>query len=65
VLGNDQDSDGDTLTISAFDALSVRGGAVAMSPNGGFTYTPAPTSTARTASPIRRPTAAADLPRQQ
>ena len=30
VLGNDSDSDGDTLTVSSFDAVSVHGGAVAM-----------------------------------
>jgi VCBS repeat-containing protein len=40
VLANDQDIDGDTLTVSAFDSLSAQGGAVSMNTNGAFTYTP-------------------------
>ena len=41
VLGNDEDPDGDALTVSSFDAASAQGGSVAMNPNGSFTYTPA------------------------
>ena len=41
VLANDQDIDGDTLTVTSFDALSAQGGTVAMNADGGFSYTPA------------------------
>src|SRR5438105_11998411 len=40
VLANDTDVDGDVLTVSSFDASSVRGGTVVVNTNGGFTYTP-------------------------
>jgi VCBS repeat-containing protein len=40
VLANDTDPDGTALSISAFDASSVRGGRVAMNADGSFTYTP-------------------------
>ena len=40
VVANDQDDDGDALLVSAFDAVSAQGGAVAVLENGGFTYTP-------------------------
>ena len=42
VLFNDSDANNDVLTVSAFDALTVGGGAVDMDPDGGFTYAPAP-----------------------
>ena len=42
VLANDSDPDGDALTVSSFAALSAHGGNVALDPDGGFTYTPAP-----------------------
>jgi hypothetical protein len=40
--GIDSDVDGDTLTVSAFDATSTQGGIVSVNPDGTFTYTPAP-----------------------
>jgi ribosomal protein L27 len=40
VLANDSDSDGDALTVAAFDTTSVQGGAVIMNADGSFTYTP-------------------------
>ncbi|MEJ2142438.1 MAG: Ig-like domain-containing protein [Gammaproteobacteria bacterium] len=43
VMSNDSDVDGDTLTITAFDATSANGGTVSYNGNsvGTFTYTPA------------------------
>ncbi|MGF1455390.1 MAG: Ig-like domain-containing protein [Alphaproteobacteria bacterium] len=41
VLANDTDDDGDTLTITAFDATSDQGGTVTDNLDGTFTYTPA------------------------
>jgi len=41
VLLNDTDADGDTLSVSAADATSVSGGAVANNNDGTFNYTPA------------------------
>ncbi|WP_020559982.1 cadherin-like domain-containing protein [Thiofilum flexile] len=40
VLSNDTDTDGDTLTVSTFDATSAQGGKVVNNGNGTFTYTP-------------------------
>jgi lysophospholipase L1-like esterase/ribosomal protein L27 len=40
VLANDTDSDGDTLTVAAFDAVSANGGSVSQNPDGTLTYTP-------------------------
>ena len=39
-LGNDLDSDGDLLTITAFDATGTAGGTVDCAPDGTCTYTP-------------------------
>jgi Ca2+-binding RTX toxin-like protein len=39
VLDNDSDADGNTLTVSAFDATSASGGSVTMAADGSFTYT--------------------------
>jgi hypothetical protein len=39
VLDNDSDADGDTLSVSAFDATSASGGSVVMAADGSFTYT--------------------------
>ncbi|MEW6429251.1 MAG: Ig-like domain-containing protein [Thermodesulfobacteriota bacterium] len=41
VLANDTDIDGDTLSVSAADAVSANGGTVVNNLNGTFTYTPA------------------------
>jgi hypothetical protein len=41
VLANDTDPDGDTLTVSGYDATSVRGGTVSCTAAGACTYTPA------------------------
>ena len=41
VLANDTDPDGDTLSVSAADATSAKGGTVVNNGNGTFTYTPA------------------------
>ncbi|MGB0632016.1 MAG: cadherin-like domain-containing protein, partial [Alphaproteobacteria bacterium] len=41
VLSNDTDADGDALSVDSFDAVSANGGAVSMSADGSFTYTPA------------------------
>jgi lysophospholipase L1-like esterase len=41
VLGNDQDSDGDTLTITSFDATSSEDGTVVVNSDGSISYTPA------------------------
>jgi len=40
VLANDTDADGDSLTVSAADAISTKGGTVVNNGNGTFTYTP-------------------------
>jgi hypothetical protein len=40
VLSNDISVEGMTLTVSAFDSVSTRGGSVSMNPSGAFTYTP-------------------------
>lgn len=40
VLSNDSDPDGETLSVSAYDAISVAGGTVTMNADGSFTYTP-------------------------
>jgi hypothetical protein len=40
VLGNDTDVDRDQLTVIAFDATSVEGGAVVAAADGSFTYDP-------------------------
>jgi subtilisin-like proprotein convertase family protein len=41
VLSNDTDVDGDTLSVSNFDATSVQGGTVSKNADGTLTYTPA------------------------
>ncbi len=41
VLANDRDPSGISHPVTAFDAVSARGGTVAMNPDGSFTYTPA------------------------
>ncbi len=41
VTSNDTDPEFDTLTVSAFDAVSVQGGTVSVNANGSFTYDPA------------------------
>lgn len=46
VLDNDVDCDmGAVLTVTAFDAVSTLGAAVAMNPDGTFTYNPVPSAT--------------------
>ncbi len=55
VLANDTDLDGDVLT--AVIATEPAHGTVVLQPDGGYTYTPAPTTTAPTPSPTRRTTA--------
>ncbi len=45
VLGNDSDPDLDPLTVSAFDAASALGGAVAVAPDGSFVYDPTVSAT--------------------
>jgi len=40
VLVNDSDPDGDTISITSFDATSVQGGSVSLNADGSFTYTP-------------------------
>ncbi len=45
VLANDSDPDGDTLTVTAVDAVSAQGAAVAIASNGTFTYNPAGAAT--------------------
>ena len=40
VLGNDKDADGDTLTITSFDANSSNGGTVTRDASGNLVYTP-------------------------
>ena len=40
VLGNDNDVEGDTLSVSSFDPASTAGGTVAYNGDGTFTYTP-------------------------
>ncbi len=40
VLDNDSDVDGDTLTVSSFDATSVEGGTVSHNGDGTFDYSP-------------------------
>ena len=40
VLANDQDSDGDALTVSAYDATSTRGGTIVLNSDNTLTYTP-------------------------
>ncbi|WP_147678517.1 Ig-like domain-containing protein, partial [Algibacter pacificus] len=42
VLTNDEDDEGDTQTVTTFDALSIEGGAVIVNNDGRYTYTPAP-----------------------
>ncbi|MDJ0976044.1 MAG: Ig-like domain-containing protein [Planctomycetota bacterium] len=42
VLVNDSDPDMDTISVAAFDALSVNGGTVSVAADGSFTYNPAP-----------------------
>jgi subtilisin-like proprotein convertase family protein len=41
VLPNDTDVDGDTLSVSNFDATSAKGGTVSLNADGTLTYTPA------------------------
>lgn len=41
VLANDTDIEGDTLTVSAFDATSMHGGTVTSNNDGTFNFTPA------------------------
>ena len=41
VLLNDTDLDGDTLSVSGFDAVSAQGGSVSSNGDGTFNYTPA------------------------
>jgi VCBS repeat-containing protein len=45
VLSNDNDVDGDPLTVSSFDVLSPNGGVIIDSGDGTLTYTPPPGST--------------------
>ena len=40
VLANDQDSDGDALSVSAFDAASTQGGTIVLNSDNTLTYTP-------------------------
>ena len=40
VLNNDVDRDGNSITVSAFDATSARGASVSVTPNGILTYDP-------------------------
>jgi len=40
VLKNDTDADGDSLTVSDYDAASTQGGTISVSSNGSFSYTP-------------------------
>jgi len=40
LLNNDSDNDGDSLTVTSFDALSVQGGAVNVAGDGSFTFVP-------------------------
>lgn len=40
VLENDSDPDDDTLTVSAFDAVSTQGATVTVSPDGSYSYDP-------------------------
>jgi hypothetical protein len=40
VLANDDDADGDAVTVESADLASVAGGTVDVAPDGGFTYTP-------------------------
>ena len=40
VLANDQDAEGDPLTVTSFDADTDRGGTVVAHADGSFTYTP-------------------------
>ncbi|MEW5937051.1 MAG: GLUG motif-containing protein [Candidatus Thermoplasmatota archaeon] len=40
VLGNDDEWEGEPLSVTAFDDPSVRGAAVSVSPDGSFTYDP-------------------------
>ena len=41
LLANDTDADGDTLSVTAFDAASAMGGTITDNGNGTLTYTPA------------------------
>ena len=41
ILGNDSDVDGDSLTVSAFDTTTAKGGGVTDNGDGTWTYTPA------------------------
>ncbi|MEM6400427.1 MAG: ExeM/NucH family extracellular endonuclease [Cyanobacteria bacterium P01_D01_bin.116] len=41
LLGNDNDPDGDTISISNIDANSAQGGTIALNADGTYTYTPA------------------------
>ena len=40
ILINDSDPDGDSITVSGYEATSVEGGTVVVNPDGSFTYTP-------------------------
>ena len=40
VLANDEDADGDELTVASFDAVSALGATVAVASDGSFTYDP-------------------------
>jgi lysophospholipase L1-like esterase len=40
VLSNDRDVDGDSITVTAFDAVSRAGGRVSVNNDGSFSYTP-------------------------
>ena len=40
VLANDQDADGDTLSVSAYDAASTKGGSLVLNADNTLTYTP-------------------------
>ena len=42
VLENDDDPDGGSLSVTAFDAVSANSGSVAVASDGGFTYNPPP-----------------------
>ncbi|MBW7882604.1 MAG: tandem-95 repeat protein [Caldilineaceae bacterium] len=42
VLGNDKDVDGDAIYVDSYDVTSQFGGSISMTPDGSFTYTPAP-----------------------
>jgi plastocyanin len=53
VLANDEDLEGDPLSVTAFDQVSAKGGAVSCSAQGTCTYTQAPSGTCPTTDSFR------------